>query len=275
MKKVYTILALVISTAYSANAQSADVGIIAMPQFTGLINKNDFAAGKELDYASTFGYGGGLSAAYNFNYHFGIEINLVYAQQGENYKGNLNVYNGRSDTASFARLVEFQAQTVGYDATDTAYTDKASLTYFKIPVMFKWTTTTEAPVFFYLSAGPQLNILLAASDILNGGKVSYTSVVSPTLGSFSFQTKQLYNSLTYDAVLNLGAGINLSDNLVLTAQINFDYGLNDAEDKSFHFPEDFDGTSLDAHAYAANRAATNNASVGLKLGLAFKFGYTE
>jgi hypothetical protein len=101
-----------------------------------------------------------------------------------------------------------------------------------------------------------------------GNTVTYTSAI-PT---FSFATKQLYNSAGVDAVLNIGAGFNLTKNLVLTAQINLDCGLGDAEDKSFEFPVNFGGIVTEVHPYASNRSSTTNGSVGLRLGLSYKFG---
>jgi hypothetical protein len=125
-----------------------------------------------------------------------------------------------------------------------------------------------------MNAGPEFNILLSASQSLNGKMVNYT-LTKPVVYSFStnFTTKQLYESSGVDAVLNLGAGYNLTSNFVLTAQVNFDYGLTDAEDKSFRYSISIPGVgTANERAYTTNRSTTNNATVGLRIGLAYKFG---
>jgi hypothetical protein len=269
MKKlfIFSLVALYLSTiTYFAKAQSSiDGGIIVMPQFTAMLNAQDFTAGKDLDYSLTTGFAGGLSGSYNFNKYIGLEINLIYSKQGENYTGNMNKYkfNG-ADTASYAGLIALQARSEynildeSWIPADTAYTAKVSLTYLKIPILLKLTSNTDKTAFFYLNVGPQFDILLSASQTLNGNTVSYSF--------FNFTTKQLYESSGIDAVLNIGAGFNLTKNLVLTTQVNFDYGLTDAEDKSFVFPG-----SVSNHVYATNRSATANATTGLRLGLSYKF----
>ncbi len=284
MKKT-TILLLILSTfSYFAKAQSSvEGGIIVMPQYTALLNTNDFAAGNDLNYSTTFGFAGGLSGAYNFNNHVGIELNLIFSSQGEKYTGNLSDYKPKADTASYANLVSFQAQLAGISPTAASvnpYNAQISLTYFKIPVLFKLTSNTEKTTFFYMNVGPQFNILLSASESLNGNTVTYTS--TNPLSAFSFSTKQLFESSGVDVVLNLGTGFNLSSNLVLTAQINFDYGLTDAEDKSFEFPISIytpafssTPTTEEVHAYTSNRSSNNNATVGLRIGLAYKFGSSK
>lgn len=277
MKKIAIVIFLFLSTSsYLVKAQSSvDAGVIIMPQFTGLLNIQDFAAGKELNYKLTSGFAGGLSGAYNFNKHIGVELNLLLSKQGENYNGNLSYYKGTgADTASYARLISEQAaleNVIPGTAADTAFTAKISLTYLKIPILFKLTSNTDKSVFFYLNAGPEFNILLSASESLNGNTVSYTST-NPT---FSFTTKQLFESSGVDVVLNLGVGINLTKNLILTAQVNLDYGLTDAEDKSFEFPVSELGLSTQIHPYAANRSSNNNGTAGLRLGLAYKFGGSD
>jgi len=269
MKKLFnffTILAFLGCSTYFVKAQSSvEGGVIVMPQFTALLNTQDFAAGKDLDYSLTTGFAGGLSGAYNFNNHVGIEINLILSSQGEKYKGNLNYYkfNG-ADTTSYASIVAFQAG-AGYSpsnqswpAADTAFTAKVSLTYLKIPILFKLTSNSDKSAFFYMNIGPEFNILVSATQTLNGSHFSYST--------YNFTTKQLYKSSGIDLVLNLGAGFHLSSNLILTTQINFDYGLTDAENKSFVIP----GTS--SHAFPSNRSTNPNGTAGLRLGLAYKFG---
>ncbi len=281
MKKTIILLLVLFAYSYFAKAQSqsksyVEGGIILMPQYTTLLNTNDFAAGNDLNYATTFGYAGGLTGSYNFNKHIGVELNVIYSIQGQEYKGNLYDYriNG-ADTASYASIVAFQLRD-SYNPSiggfpDTNFTEKVSLTYLKIPVLFKLTSNSEKSFFFYMNAGPEFNILLTASQSLNGKTVNYTSL-KPMI--YNFTTKQLYESSGVDAVLNLGAGYNLTSNFVLTAQVNFDYGLTDAEDKNFEFypPNGTGGISTTGErVYATNRSTTNNATVGLRLGLVYKF----
>jgi hypothetical protein len=158
MKKlfIFSVVSIFLSSTYFANAQSSvDGGIILMPQFTGLLNIQDFAAGNDLNYKLTTGFAGGLSCAYNFNNHIGIELNLLISSQGEKYTGNLSYYkpNG-ADTVSYASRIVEQASLVGNTTTSTAenpYVAEVSLTYFKIPILLKLTSNSEKSAFFYFN----------------------------------------------------------------------------------------------------------------------------
>jgi hypothetical protein len=63
------------------------IGAVLLPQSTWLLNQDDSDAGPELDYESTWGFAGGVSASYNFTDYLGVGLDVLYSNQGQKYKG--------------------------------------------------------------------------------------------------------------------------------------------------------------------------------------------
>lgn len=122
------------------------------------------------------------------------------------------------------------------------------LNYFKIPVLFHYHSNAESSALFYLNAGPQFSLLTSGQ----------TETTVPFLGDAALTNSDNYESLNIGAVLALGAGFNLTDFLMLTTGLRFDFAFTDAENKASGF------YSLDA-----DRRPNHNATAGFEIGLRY------
>jgi hypothetical protein len=149
-----------------------------------------------------------------------------------------------SDAVGLGIDLTYSAQGQRYELNDLNLYTK--LNYFKIPVLFQFHSNAESTAMFYLHAGPQFGILMSAT-----GEADI-----PFLGTQSIDITSAYNSLNIGAVLALGAGFNLTDFLMLTTGLRFDFGLNDAEDKS-------------SILVNSDRRPNHNATAGFEIGLRY------
>ncbi len=240
-------------------AQSGfDFGLKGFLGTSSLLNSTDQAAGPELDYKNSIKIAGGISGGYNFNKHIGVELNVLYAKQGQSYKGEVSQITPSANGAlilsdEFASLAAYN--NVAFSGN---YTADISTTCIKIPVLFRYTGDNTKGVYFSSFIGPQIDILNSANVQVNGQSVS--------LAAYNIKEEDLYKKTTVDAVLGLGVGINLPANLVLSAHLRFDYGLGDVENKS----ETVSAFGSSVRVYSSERAATNNATGGLLISLNYK-----
>lgn len=202
-----------------AQEGSFKIGIVGLPQSTWLLNQDDSDAGPNLDYVTTWGFAGGLTAAYNFTDYLGVGLDVLYSSQGQKYKGTVS----------------------GID-----WTAQTRLNYLKLPLLFRFNSDPNSPVQFSFFVGPQLNYLLSYKDRLEGKagptttvlEVSGTEYVSTiTGGNLSFTdeeelTDYAYKRLSFGAALGLGVGFQLTDELQLTLHFRGDYAFGDAENKN-------------------------------------------
>ena len=221
-----------------------------MPQNSVLINEADFAEGDELNFASTWGRAYGVMAGYNFTDKISIRTNILLSSQGQKYVGDLSQFQN-IDSGSYAMNTVGQKFIAGNLSND--YTAEVKLNYIKLPFLLKINSDPDEAAFFSFEIGPQINILSSATHIIDDKTVSY----SP----FNFETKDLYNSSTFAVAFGLGADFSLTDNLKLNANLRFDYGLTDAENKAFEVSG--------RKAWSEDRPATNPATGGLMLGLTY------
>jgi hypothetical protein len=241
----------------NANAQNFEIGIRFNPEFTGLMNKNDFDAGNELDYKSHFSYkSGGVGAIYNFNNNIGLAVDLLFSREGQAFKGH---FTGSSpDPATYSSVVSTQVL-LNNTVIVGDYVALAELNYIKLPVMLSLSTDNSKPIFFNMLVGPQINFLQGVAQEVNHNDLDYPNT--------NIEPKDLYKSVTINGVLALGAGYNISPKLVLSARLRFDYGFQDVENKNVMVSY---YKVAPVRFYSANRQATNNITGGLMLGLDFK-----
>ncbi len=248
---------LLIST--SSFAQSGfDFGLKGFVGTSSLINSNDQAAGPELDYKNSVKIAGGISGGYSFNKHIGVELNVLYAKQGQSYKGEVSQITP-SGYGIVILSQAFQSFAYANNVSFTGnYTADISTTCLKIPLLFRYTGDNTKGVYFSSFIGPQLDMLNAVNIQVNG------KTISPS--NYNLKAEDFYKKTTVDAVLGLGVGINLPSNLVLSAHLRLDYGLGDVENKS----ETTTAFGVSEKVYSSARAATNNATGGLLISLNYK-----
>jgi len=174
---------------------------------------------KELPYASTVRFAVGGNVGYNFTQHVGVELELNYSGQGQNYKD---------------------------DVGNPPLQRQISLTYLQFPVMFKY-NAGDAGTGFFVMAGPQFGFLLNSSISYNGAE------------QLSTQTSGFFVSHDIGIKLVVGDNIRLTDQLYLSAGVNFNLGFTDINlpaIRYYNLP----------HPYHAS----NNAFGGLVIGIHYK-----
>jgi len=252
IRKVIAITALSLIGSHAYAQKGFDVGLSGMAQTSSLINNNDQAAGAELNYKLQTSFAGGIEAGYTINKHLGVELNLLYSIQGCGYTGTLS---GKTDPAVYSS--NFVLLTgMPLNSTYNAY---IQLNCLKIPILFRYTGNNKKTVFFNSFIGPQINLLTSADIKVNGQDVS--------LAKDGLTPIQGYKQTTFDVAFGFGAGFNLSKKFVLTADMRFDWGLGDVEDKGAGYTIRYTSYNY----YDNNRAATHNATGGFMIGLRYKF----
>jgi hypothetical protein len=258
-QKISTIAAgcLLLASGSSFAQNGLDFGIKGIFQATALLNNTDQAAGPELDLKNKLGGGGGASVGYTFNKHMGVELGVLYSKQGWSYTGSVGRIGASNDV--YILCTEFQglAQSNNIPFTGT-YSADISLTCIKIPLLFRYTGDNTKSTYFSSFIGPQINMLSAVNVQVNNTNASFSG--------YGIKAEDLYKKMTIDAVLGLGVGIKLSTNFLLTAHLRLDYGLGDAEDKS----KTITVNGALQKFWDSGRAATNNATGGLLVGLNYK-----
>ncbi len=191
------------------------IGAVLLPQSTWLLNQDDSDAGPELDYESTWGFAGGVSASYNFSDYLGVGLDVLYSNQGQKYKGT---------------------------QSGISYTAKTTLNYLKLPLLLRFNSDPNSVVQFNAFLGPQFSFLLSYKDRaeanvpLLGTNIQEVSgkEVSITVGNTSTKealTAPIYKSFLPGAVLGFGIGIKPTDELLISLHIRADYAFGDAENK--------------------------------------------
>ena len=247
-------LSVLSTQAYSQNG--FEFGIRYLVTKSVLFNNSDKNAGPELDQASTMSFlSGGLAAGYKINKHIGVEVDILYVRQGQKYTGvNMTVTNNtayNSEVAMQAYLNDV--------LTTGSYKARAELNCIKIPVLLNLATNNTKRLYYTLSAGPQINIVKTAVFEIDGEDV--------LLPGLNIEPNDVYRKVTIDGVLALGAGFNLSKHFSLTAQLRFDYGFQDVEQKNATFT--YMG-SAETKFYDKDRSATHNGTAALMVGVNYK-----
>ena len=254
---VVSLLAVLSAGTLRVDAQELEIGLRYNPEFTVLTNTNDANAGSALGYASHFGYlSFGAGATYNINHNFGLAVDLLFSREGQAFKGQFSDVVPVASTYSAVvntQLTQNNTVIVG------GYVALAELNYVKLPMMLSITSDNTRPFFFTMLIGPQFNFLEGVAQEVNGEDLFYPkSTIAP---------KDLYKSVTLNAVLALGGAYNISPNMVLSARVRFDYGFSDVEKKDVMVS--YSGAAP-VRFYSSDRQSTRNATAALMIGLDFK-----
>jgi hypothetical protein len=253
--KLLAACTLSLLSASSFAQKGLDFGIRLGGHASALLNSTDQEAGPELDFAVKPAMAFGVGVGYNFNNHMGVGLDILYSSQGQGYKGNADTSSAVTVNA-YTRNIILQAFANNIPVSGN-YTAKTTLSCIKIPILFRYGGDNTKKSYFSMFIGPQINIL-------TGVKYTVNDKDAPTT-DLELKNVEAYNKTTFDAVLGLGAGFNLSPVLSLTAHLRLDYGLSDIENKNAKI--ELMGSD---NYYANGRAATHNATGGLLIGLNYK-----
>jgi opacity protein-like surface antigen len=132
----------------------------------------------------------------------------------------------------------------GQISTTKGVETEQRVNYVKVPLMFTYNTGIDSSrkIAFVGKLGPQVGIRTSSKFLNANGDATIKDA------------NDFYSTVTFGAVAGAGARFALARNFTLDAGVRFDYDFTDAEDKDFAL-------------YAKDRAATNNMTLGVELGL--------
>lgn len=227
MRKLTLLFAAALSFNYAANAQKGiELGAEFTPMTTWILNNEDFDQGADLNFRGTFGFLTGLSAGYNITDGFGIQTGFMYNKCGQNYI---------TDYDNVAK------------ADQNTY--KRSLSYFRVPVLFKVNGTGETGG-MYFRIGPHF-------DFLNSAKYSFTDNeitpvvdidysidkldlknfegLDPDATTYPLTTDtrkyEIYKGFVVGATLELGGSVNINENMKIVFMLHLEGSLTNPEGK--------------------------------------------
>ncbi|MBW8362308.1 MAG: PorT family protein [Kaistella sp.] len=176
MKKLFLGAAIAMSSLTFAQTYGVKAGM----------NVASISEGDGLEQSSKIGLNAGVFANFPIAASFSIQPELMYNQLGAK--------------------TDYSNTTLGVTNT---YTSTQSLDYITLPVMFQYNLTPA----FYMEAGPEFGLLMAAKEKGDATATSGTTVVSTT---FDRDNKDTFNS--FNAGIGIGAGYYFTPNIGLTAR---------------------------------------------------------
>jgi hypothetical protein len=169
-----------------------------------ITNQNNYGLPFEMDYAFTMGGSGNANIGFDFSNNIGLKLEIGYSILGQKYTDTYN---------------------------DTVYSRNIKLNYLQIPLLFKFRTGGDVAK-FYLLVGPQLNLLLSASqkylkqdDIFNENFTPSDWTKPVLIGQETITDR--YNSMDIMGRLDIGVDINLAKSLFLNVGLTMAYGFTD------------------------------------------------
>lgn len=199
--------------------------------------------------------------------------NIAHAQKGLNISVKATPHlswmlnSDDNDMATFERKSTFGASFgvgAGYNFTDNlgvgldvlyslqgqkqevlGIETSTKLSYLKIPLMFTYNTNPDAKVMFTAKAGPQLGLRLSSK------------VTDADNKDIIDDANDIYSSTDLGGVVGAGVRFSLTEKLKLDAGVRVDYSFTNAEDEDYSL-------------YTPGRAATNNMTTGIEIGLRYQ-----
>jgi len=239
MKKLYfALFSLLLLASFPALAQKGlYFGLAGTFQNTWITNQNNYGR-SEMDEKLTFGGAGNLNVGFDFTNHIGIKMEVGYGKYGQKY-------------------------TDSQDTGKLNYDRHVTLNYLTIPIMFKYRTGGSIAK-FYLAVGPQICMLMSASQSYNLNGQPFLVEVNDTITGNSFkigqeEMKERFNSMDIMARIDLGVDITVVKHLMIEIGLKMGYGFKDLNSNSFHI-KDHSGAYHPSH----------NAFGGLSIGLNYR-----
>jgi hypothetical protein len=238
------LFALGVSSAYAQ--KGLHLGARYAPQVTYYLNSDDFDD-PERDPGPRFRNSGALLIGYHFSDNIGIGTELTLSGEGVRYVP--------------------QKKEPDYD-----YKTDINLTYFKLPVLFRFNTDPTKRAAFQGFIGPQFSFITGANwrttetesgktTVLEYKSFDYKSMTIPpykenindpfwvrdvadlifeeSASKGQYKLRELYKSITIGAVLGLGFKIKIVENLYVDGLARLDFHFNDIEAKNKYILKDY------------------------------------
>ncbi len=200
MKKLLALSAIVLLSITGAYAQKGfHAGLEGEFNAVFIVNQETYG-GTELHYAATTGGAGGVVLGYNFDQHFGLQLEGLYGNQGQHY--DLQVAN-----------------------SPTIYR-KVDLVYIHYPFFIKYNGGAQYPTRFFIMAGPQYSALNKATIYYDDGTSKSTT-----------DAKNRFQSGSWEIAFELGSDFTIYKGLYASTGIRINYGLTDINAPGFRIPD--------------------------------------
>jgi hypothetical protein len=238
MKKSLLMLLLLAAIGKTEAQRGLEIGIIALPQVSAMIDTTWWNAGEELNYAPTFKLAAGVQASLNLTHNIGIGAGFLYSNQGQHFTTGPDYQ--LLDTMGNA--VSIPQRKFGLD-----------LLYYKIPVFIKLNTSIQSPISFVFMAGLQMGLLQKAryfdKGLTDNGQVIFPAVDQDYMAQFNEQ--DISAMFAIDGRYNFGRKFHIS--LLLRG----DYSLK---------------TVVKASTTGQPTRNIRNANLGIQIGLHYVIG---
>jgi len=235
MKSLLALLLITVLIPVTNAQKGLTVGANIMPLNSNLINQNTWGNGREYDYKLTFNNSFGIDVGYNLTDHFGITTGYWFTDLGQNYEDS---YSG------------------------SEWERNLKLKYNMIPVMVKFNGTGSTVNFIGGAGVIFASLKEAQQEWLRDGNPFSQTIQNPITGeSFNLGEEDVTERFEKsDIMINLemGARIILGEKLYLDGTLNFGYGFKDVNNPDWFIPNG-----------SGEYDPSNNAFVGLKIGLAY------
>lgn len=235
MKKCILSLAALFVFLFASKVQAQQEGSLWINAITGLnsnwiVYQNSYG-NPELEYATTFGFTGGMGVSYFFSDQWGVRGSLLASKLGQNYSGILK---------------------------DIDTERKVKLSYLEIPVQFmKHIPYAQNPT--WISFGPDIMVLFNAQQEVfrKGGIDDLPNPIGMKKGDIRERFNKTDVALSFS--LNKMYELNESGNAMFLLSFNTAFGLTDINNIEWKIPQ-LDGTYTGSH----------NFYIGIRAELMFK-----
>lgn len=248
MRKLGLCAMLVLMFGSLLGQQGFRAGAFALPQAVWMLNADDQDQPVEVyDQQWLAGMSGGVSLGYVHPLNIGLQLNIIYAQQGNRY----------------TRL----------NAANEEVTEVSRLEYVKIPLMVGYQYETVKAT-FSAYAGVQTNVLTRAWRY-NDNEEFENPLEELVLDAPT--AYQSYETVDFNYVADLGMDVKLDYNLMFNLRLRGEYSINDAENKDA-FVRTLDEGEIVTVPYwefvraGSPRAVTKNLAAGILIGITYLFG---
>lgn len=244
---VLGLLIVLTATQVAFGQKGLKLGFVALPQTSWMLNKDDQAVPQDqFKYKTTFGMAAGPMVGYNFGDGIGFKLNFIYSAQGQKYSN--------------------------FNSEGTLVNHTRRLNYMKLPLFLSFNTGTEFnKLIFAADLGFQVDFLLRARYYNDDQSYTPDEILwNPNVRDYPSTYKQ-YSLFNYGPVASVGMDIKLAYNIMGNIRLRGDYNLSDAENKNAAYKLYTNGIPDDIRVWDETRAATNNLTGGLMIGITYTF----
>ena len=171
----------------------------------------------EMDYKLTWGGSGGIVVGYNIKHWVGVQAEIQYNYTGQKYEDNF-VGPATIPTSS-------GTQTFGGGNMRVNVKREIRLSYIRIPILVKFTTSKGHIAKFYGALGPQIGFRLSAKEEV---KIEGNIYLPDSL---AFTPKQKFQTVDAGVAIQLGTEIYATDHLYFNVGISGFVGFTDINGK--------------------------------------------